>query len=334
VPLVSIVSGRCFAGNAALAGTCDVIIATPEANIGMGGPAMIEGGGLGQYRPEDIGPIDVQRRNGVVGLAAATRRMRCPLAKQYLSYFQGRLADWEAPDPRRARHVVPENRLRAYDVHHAIDSVTDAESVWSCGPTTESAWSPRSSESKVWRSGWSPTAVIISAGAIDAEGRGQDGRLFDALRIGWAADHFAVRYAGLHGRPGCRSRRRRPAVQSAVHRWGTADGAVRGYGHPAQGLRAGRDGDGRRLLSRPGVHCCMADRGRSAGWVSRAPFGWGSARNWPAVADPVERQNLFDKLVEAAYQHGKALTSATTFELDDVIDPARLPRGWIVRLSR
>ena len=29
---------------------------------------MIEGGGLGAYRPEDIGPIDVQRRNGVVDL--------------------------------------------------------------------------------------------------------------------------------------------------------------------------------------------------------------------------------------------------------------------------
>src|SRR6185437_5222964 len=129
VPLVSIVSGRCFAGNAALAGTCDVIIATPDANIGMGGPAMIEGGGLGQYRPEDIGPIDVQRRNGVVGLAARDEAHAVALAQRYLSYFQGRQGDWEAPDPRRARHVVPENRLRAYDVRHAIDSVADVGSV-------------------------------------------------------------------------------------------------------------------------------------------------------------------------------------------------------------
>src|SRR6202022_1651258 len=130
VPLVSIVSGRCFAGNAALAGTCDVIIATPEANIGMGGPAMIEGGGLARYRPEDIGPIDVQRRNGVVGLAARDEAHAVSLAKQYLSYFHGRLADWEAPDPRRARHVVPENRLRAYDVRHAMDWVADAGPFW------------------------------------------------------------------------------------------------------------------------------------------------------------------------------------------------------------
>ena len=129
VPLVSIVSGRCFAGNAALAGACDVIIATPDANIGMGGPAMIEGGGLGEYRPEDIGPIDVQRRNGVVGLVARDEAHAVSLAKQYLSYFQGKLDDWDAPDPRRARHVVPENRLRAYDVHHAIESVADVGSV-------------------------------------------------------------------------------------------------------------------------------------------------------------------------------------------------------------
>ncbi|HVQ97862.1 MAG TPA: biotin carboxylase N-terminal domain-containing protein, partial [Mycobacterium sp.] len=99
VPLVSIVSGRCFAGNAALAGTCDVIIATPDANIGMGGPAMIEGGGLGVYRPEDIGPIDVQRRNGVVGLVARDEAHAVSMAKKYLSYFQGSVPQWQAPDP-------------------------------------------------------------------------------------------------------------------------------------------------------------------------------------------------------------------------------------------
>src|SRR5581483_2275005 len=134
VPLVSIVSGRCFAGNAALAGTCDVIIATPDANIGMGGPAMIEGGGLGEYRPEDIGPIDVQRRNGIVGLAARDYAHAVSLAKQYLSYFQGSIEDWEAPDLRLARHVVPENRLHAYDVRRAVESVVDVGSALELRP--------------------------------------------------------------------------------------------------------------------------------------------------------------------------------------------------------
>src|SRR6202020_2642429 len=134
VPLVSIVSGRCFAGNAALAGVCDVIIATPDANIGMGGPAMIEGGGLGVYPPEAIGPIAVQRRNGVVSLVARDEAHAVSLAKQYLSYFQGSVSDWTAPDPRLARHVVPQNRLRAYDVHRAIESIVDVGSILELRP--------------------------------------------------------------------------------------------------------------------------------------------------------------------------------------------------------
>src|SRR6202007_624552 len=103
----------------------------------MGGPAMIEGGGLGEYRPEDIGPIDVQRHNGVVSLVARDEVHAVSLAKQYLSYFQGSLnktADWAAPDPRLARHVVPENRLRAYDVHRAIESIVDVGSVLALRP--------------------------------------------------------------------------------------------------------------------------------------------------------------------------------------------------------
>src|SRR5262249_45205634 len=134
IPLVSIVSGRCFAGNAALAGVCDVIIATPDANIGMGGPAMIEGGGLGVYPPEAIGPIDVQRHNGVVHLVARDEAHAVALAKQYLSYFQGATQDWAAPDPRLARQVVPQNRLRAYDVHRAIESIVDVGSVLELRP--------------------------------------------------------------------------------------------------------------------------------------------------------------------------------------------------------
>ena len=129
VPLVSIVSGRCFAGNAALAGACDVFIATPDANLGMGGPAMIEGGGLGSVTPEEIGPIEVQRANGVVHIVADDETHAVALAKTYLGYFHGRTTEWEAPDPRLARHVVPANRLRAYDVRDAIAAIADVDSV-------------------------------------------------------------------------------------------------------------------------------------------------------------------------------------------------------------
>ncbi len=115
VPRVGINSGRCFAGNAALLGTSDVVIATANSNIGMGGPAMIEGGGLGVYKPEDVGPMSVQVPNGVVDIAVADEIEAVEVAKKYLAYFQGPLAQWSAADQKTLRHLIPENRLRVYE---------------------------------------------------------------------------------------------------------------------------------------------------------------------------------------------------------------------------
>ncbi|MCP5266179.1 MAG: carbamoyl-phosphate synthase large subunit, partial [Burkholderiaceae bacterium] len=129
VPLVGVVSGRCFAGNAVLAGCCDVIIATADTTIGMGGPAMIEGGGLGVYRPEEVGPMSVQVQNGVVDIAVADEAEAVKVARQYLSYFQGPVQDWSCPDQRHLRHMVPLDRLRAYDMRQVIDGIADTDSV-------------------------------------------------------------------------------------------------------------------------------------------------------------------------------------------------------------
>ncbi|HZQ39075.1 MAG TPA: carboxyl transferase domain-containing protein, partial [Dehalococcoidia bacterium] len=134
VPMVGITSGRCFAGNASLLGCCDVIIATANANIGMGGPAMIEGGGLGVYAPEEIGPMSVQVPNGVVDIAVADEAEAVQVAKRYLAYFQGSLGTWEAPDQRRMRRIVPENRLRVYNVRHVIETLADVGSVLELRP--------------------------------------------------------------------------------------------------------------------------------------------------------------------------------------------------------
>jgi acetyl/propionyl-CoA carboxylase alpha subunit/acetyl-CoA carboxylase carboxyltransferase component len=329
VPLVSIVSGRCFAGNAALAGTCDVIIATPEANIGMGGPAMIEGGGLGQYRPEDIGPIDVQRRNGVVGLAARDEAHAVSLAKQYLSYFQGRLSDWAAPDSRAARHVVPENRLRAYDVHHAIDSVADIGSVlelradYGVGVVT----------ALVRVEGVAFGLVANSShhlgGAIDAEAAD---KMADFLTL---CESTGLPIISLCDTPGFMVGPD-AEVDAAVRRFSrlfivgarltVPFGMVilrKGYGLGAMAMAGGSFHAPEFTVAWP--------TGEIGGMGLEGAVRLGFSKELAAVADPVERQNLFDKLVEAAYQHGKALTSATTFELDDVIDPADT-RGWIVRL--
>ncbi|OBK40044.1 carbamoyl-phosphate-synthetase [Mycobacterium sp. 1245111.1] len=329
VPLVSIVSGRCFAGNAALAGTCDVIIATPDANIGMGGPAMIEGGGLGQYRPEDIGPIDVQRRNGVVGLAARDEAHAVALAKQYLSYFGGGQHEWEAPDPRRARHVVPENRLRAYDVHHAIDSVADVGSVmelradYGVGAVTA-----------LVRIEGAPFGLLANSshhlgGAIDAEAAD---KIADFLTL---CESAGLPIISLCDTPGFMVGPD-AEVDAAVRRFSrlfivgarltVPFGMVilrKGYGLGAMAMAGGS-------FHAPDFTVAWPT-GEIGGMGLEGAVRLGFSKELAAVADPAERQNLFDKLVEAAYQHGKALTSATTFELDDVIDPADT-RGWITRL--
>ena len=331
VPLVSIVSGRCFAGNAALAGTCDVIIATPDANIGMGGPAMIEGGGLGEYRPEDIGPIDVQRRNGVVGLVARDEAHAVSLAKQYLSYFQGKLDDWAAPDPRWARHVVPENRLRAYDVHHAIESVADVGSVlelradYGVGVVTA-----------LVRVEGAAFGLLANSshhlgGAIDAEAAD---KIADFLML---CESFGVPIISLCDTPGFMVGPD-AEVHAAVRRFSrlfivgarltVPFGMIilrKGYGLGAMAMAGGSFHAPEFTVAWP--------TGEIGGMGLEGAVRLGFSKELAAVADPIGRQNLFDKLVEAAYQHGKALTSATTFELDDVIDPAD-SRAWITRLSR
>jgi acetyl-CoA carboxylase carboxyltransferase component len=129
VPLVGVNSGRCFAGNASLLGCCDVVIATKDSNIGMGGPAMIEGGGLGIFRPEEIGPIEVQVANGVVDIPVTDEAEAVQAARKYLSYFQGPTRDWKCPDQRFLRGIIPENRLRVYDVRSIIETLADTGSV-------------------------------------------------------------------------------------------------------------------------------------------------------------------------------------------------------------
>jgi acetyl-CoA carboxylase carboxyltransferase component len=134
VPMVGIVSGRCFAGNASLLGCCDVVIATANSNVGMGGPAMIESGGLGIFRPEQIGPMSVQVPSGVVDIAVADEAEAVRAARKYLSYFQGAVDRFECTDQRILREVIPENRLRVYDVRTVIENLADSDSVLELRP--------------------------------------------------------------------------------------------------------------------------------------------------------------------------------------------------------
>ncbi|MDB5468436.1 MAG: biotin carboxylase, partial [Phenylobacterium sp.] len=134
VPLVGVNSGRCFAGNAAILGCCDVIIATRDSALGMGGPAMVEGGGLGVFRPEEIGPINVMQANGTIDVLVEDEAEAVATAKKYLGYFQGPVADWTCADQRLLRRAIPENRLRVYDIRKLIETIADDGSVLELRP--------------------------------------------------------------------------------------------------------------------------------------------------------------------------------------------------------
>ncbi|WP_213576072.1 carboxyl transferase domain-containing protein [Rhodococcus sp. USK13] len=331
VPLISIVSGRCFAGNAALAGVCDVLIATPDANIGMGGPAMVEGGGLGVYRPEDIGPVEVQRRNGVIDLLARDEAHAVELAKRYLSYFQGPLAQWSAPDERIARHVVPENRLRAYDVRTAVDAIADVDSVLELRPDYGVGIL-----TALMRVEGHPYGVVANSshhlgGAIDAVAAD---KMADFLRL---CESFGLPVVSLCDTPGFMvgpdsekdaTVRRFGALFIAGARMTVPYGTIilrKGYGLGAMAMAGGSFHASQFTVAWP--------TGEIGAMGLEGAVRLGFRKELDAIDDPAQRNAAFSQLVDAAYQQGKALNAATIFELDDVIDPAQ-SRSWIVRLRR
>jgi acetyl-CoA carboxylase carboxyltransferase component len=270
VPLVGVVSGRCFAGNAALLGCCDVIIATPDANIGMGGPAMIEGGGLGVFAPEDVGPMSVQVPNGVVDVLAADEKEAVEVARQYLSYFQGAVDGWECADQRLLRDCVPEDRRRAYGVHGAIELLADRGSVLELRPQ----FSP-GMVTALARVEGRPFGVIANnplhlAGAIDADCADK------AARFMQLCEAFGLPLLFLCDTPGFMVGP--PAEETALVRHVsrmfvtgaslTVPFCARATGWAPRPWREGASGDpSSPYRGRPG---------RWAGWGWREPSGWAS----------------------------------------------------------
>ncbi|MDP6067237.1 MAG: carboxyl transferase domain-containing protein [Alphaproteobacteria bacterium] len=327
VPLVGINSGRCFAGNAALLGCCDVVIATQNSSIGMGGPAMIEGGGLGVFRPEEVGPMDVQVANGVVDIPVADEAEAVATAKQYLSYFQGALADWECADQRRLRHVIPENRLRIYDVRQVIELLADTGSVlklrrhFGHGMVTA-----------LIRIEGRPLGLIANnpthlAGAIDSDGADK------AARFMQLCDAFDIPLLTLCDTPGMMvgpEVEKTALVRHCCRLFVTgANLSVplftmvlrKGYGLGAQAMAGGS--------FRAPAFTVAWPTGEFGGMGLEGAVKLGFRKELAAIENAAERQALFEKMVAQAYQDGKALNFASHFEIDDVIDPME-SRRWIV----
>lgn len=330
VPVIGIVAGRCFAGNAALLGCCDVVIATRDSNIGMGGPAMIEGGGLGVYKPEQIGPSSVQHANGVIDILCEHEAQAVAAARQYLSYFQGPLpADAAvAPDALALRGVVPENRLRAYDTRAAIEGVADLGSVLylrtGFGVGIHTA---------LVRIGGHAVGVLANnpshlGGAIDADAADKAARFMQLCNSHGLPLLNLVDTPGFMVGPDIEAQAQVRHVSrmfiAASHLRVPSFSVVlrKGYGLGAMAMASGGFHEGAFTVSWP--------TGEFGGMGLEGAVRLGWRKELEAVPDGPERQALFDQLVARQYEAGQAIQMAATLEIDAVIDPAHT-RGWLLR---
>ncbi len=327
-PRIAINSGRCFAGNAVLFGCADITIATKNSNIGLAGPAMIEGGGLGKFKPEDIGPSEVQSKNGVIDLLVENEQDATQKAKQLLGYFQGRVEHSTAADQRMLRHLVPENRLRVYDIRQVIRTLADTDSVvelrqfYGVGIITA-----------FLRLDGNPFGLIANdpchlGGAIDGEG-GEKGARFLQL-----CDSYDIPVISLCDTPGfmvgpdsekTASVRRGSRLITASANLSVPLFTVvirKGYGLGAQAMAGGS-------FHQPFF---------TIGWPTSemGPMGLegavelGFSKELSGAINEEERTELFGRLLSTMYSKGKGISVASSFEIDAVIDP-RDTRDWLLK---
>jgi len=320
VPLIGIASGYCFAGNAALLGCCDVVIATENSNIGMAGPAMIEGGGLGVVKPTDIGPIATQTANGVVDIRVADEAEAVAVAKKYLSYFQGVTTAFSRHSEDALRELVPEQRTRVYDVRAVINTLADIDSVlelrsdFGVGIVTAFA-----------RIEGKPVGIIANnpahlGGAIDTPGADKMARFVQLC------DAFDIPLISLCDTPGFMvgpDAEESAQVRHFSRLFVTAASVTipwitvvlrKGYGLGAQAMAGGSFHAKDMIVSWPS--------GEFGGMGLEGAVRLGFKKELDAAGTPGERQELEDRLIAAAYVRGSALSMASHTEIDDVIDPA------------
>jgi acetyl-CoA carboxylase carboxyltransferase component len=295
----------------------------------MGGPAMIEGGGLGVYDPTDVGPMSVQRRNGVVDLVADDEAHATELAKRYLAYFQGSLADWSCADQERLRDVVPLDRLRGYDVRDALALLFDSDSVlelrreFGLGMITALA-----------RVEGRPVGVIANnpahlAGAIDSDGADKAARFLQLCDAHGLPVVTLVDTPGMMVGPDVEE----TALVRHCSRLFVTGANVsvpmvsivlrKSYGLGAQAMMGGS--------TKAPLACVAWPTGEFGGMGLEGAVRLGYRKELEACVTDEQRDALFRELVDRLYEHGKAIRFAEVFEIDDVIDPADT-RRWITTL--
>jgi acetyl-CoA carboxylase carboxyltransferase component len=320
VPRIAVVAGRCFAGNAVLAGCSDLIVATENISLGMGGPAMIEGGGLGKVDPDDVGPLAMQERNGVVDLAVAGEAEAVAATKRLLAYFQGATVPGPEPDQAALREIVPERERRAYAVAPVIETLADTGSV----TFLRERFAPEM-VTALGRIEGRPLGFIANdsrhtAGAITSDASDK------AARFLQLCDSFGLPVVSLIDTPGFMVGPEVEATGLVRHASRLLIGGAalrvpliavilrRGYGLGAQAMAGGSLHEPLLTVAWPMAHL--------------GPMGLEGAvklalrKELEAIEDDGEREQRVRDLTAQAERNAKALNAATLFELDDVIDPA------------
>ncbi len=328
VPIIGVNSGYCFAGNVVLLGACDVIIATKDSSIGIGGPAVIEGGGLGAYAPGEVGPVSIQQPNGVIDILVEDEAEATTVAKQYLSFFQGRVAGWEAHDQRILRHVVPENRRAVYDIRKVIETLGDVGSMLELRPKFGLAMVTAFTRVEgrtlgvIANNSNSPTGGAIDSDAADK-----------ASRFMQLCDAFDIPILSLIDTPGnmVGPEAEKTALIRHCGRMYLAGANVtvpffavvlrKSYGLGALAMSTGSFDETFFTISWP--------TGEFAGMGLEGAVKLGRRAELLAITDLGARKARYDALVADAYAWSRALNAGTVSEVDDVVDPAET-RKWLV----
>jgi len=326
MPRIAIVSGYCFAGNAAIAGCSDVIIATENTSLGMGGPAMIEGGGLGKFHPKEVGPVKMQSENGVIDILVKDEKEAVEVAKKYVSYFQGDLKKWTCGDQEELRNLVPENRKFAYKIFKIINQLADEDSVLELR-----GGFAKNMITAFIRIEGKPMGLIGNStqhlgGAIDSDASDK------AARFMQLCDAFGLPILSLCDAPGfmvgpdcertgmVRHSSRMFIVAASLKVPMLTVVLRKAYGLGAMAMAGGSLHESFFTVAWP--------TGEFGAMGLEGAVKLGFRKELETETDPEKQQALYEKLVNKSYERGKAISAASFLEFDEVIDP-KDTRKWI-----
>jgi len=328
VPRIAVNNGYCFAGNAALFGCADITVATRSSWIGMAGPAMIEGGGLGVHAPTSIGPTDVQERNGTIDIVAEDEADATRIASQLLGYFQGPVETWECAPQESLRDAVPEDRRWGYPVRRVIETIADSGSFLELRRIYG-----RPVVTGFMRLEGKPVGLIANdcqqlGGAVDAEASDK------AARFLQLCDAFELPVVSLTDTPGFMvgpDSEKQASVRRMSSLFVTGASITvplvaiflrKGYGLGAMAMTGGS-------FAAP-VYAAAWPTGEFGGMGLEGAVRLGYKKELEAQENEADREALFERLVARMYEIGKASEAASHLEIDAVIDPVET-RSVIIR---